>query len=242
MERRRILVIAAAIVAALGVVLVLLYVRGADTRAQEKFETVTVLVANQEIAAGESINDASASGKLATQDIVSSAVLPGAQSDITAIQDKFATQTIFPGEQIIAQKFSASPETAVTDSLALPAGKQAVSINLSDTQRVAGFVNPGSEVAIYFSSGGTVRIMLARVQVIAVGSTTTIKTTTTDANGQPVTTEGLPNTMMTLALNQKDAQKIIFAQDNGSVYFGLLNKKSVVKMDTSATSLSNIFS
>ena len=39
MERRRILVVAAALVAALGAVMVFLYVRGADTRAEDQFET-----------------------------------------------------------------------------------------------------------------------------------------------------------------------------------------------------------
>ena len=39
MDRRRILLVAAAVVAALGTMLVFLYVRGADNRAEQRFET-----------------------------------------------------------------------------------------------------------------------------------------------------------------------------------------------------------
>ena len=50
MDRRRILLIIAAVVAALGTLLVFLYVRNADTRAQESVDTVQVLTASQPIA------------------------------------------------------------------------------------------------------------------------------------------------------------------------------------------------
>ena len=49
------LLVAAAVVAALGTALVFLYVRGADNRAEEKFETTDVLVATVQIERGERI-------------------------------------------------------------------------------------------------------------------------------------------------------------------------------------------
>ena len=54
MDRRRILLIIAAVVAALGTLLVFLYVRNADARAQESVDAVQVLTVSQAIAAGES--------------------------------------------------------------------------------------------------------------------------------------------------------------------------------------------
>ncbi|MAO80927.1 MAG: hypothetical protein CMH82_09745, partial [Nocardioides sp.] len=62
MDRRRMLLVAAAVVAALGTALVFLYVRGADNRAQEKYETTDVLVATVQIERGERIADAAAAG------------------------------------------------------------------------------------------------------------------------------------------------------------------------------------
>ena len=58
MNRRRILLIAAVVVALVGTALVFLYVRGSDARANERFDTVDVLRAVAPIAAGETIDDA----------------------------------------------------------------------------------------------------------------------------------------------------------------------------------------
>ena len=56
--------VAAVLVAALGAVLVFLYVQGADSRAEERFDTVDVLKATAIIEPGETIEDAQAAGKL----------------------------------------------------------------------------------------------------------------------------------------------------------------------------------
>ena len=64
MDRRRILLIIAAVVAALGTLLVFLYVRNADARAQESVDAVQVLTVSQPITAGESYDDALAAGKI----------------------------------------------------------------------------------------------------------------------------------------------------------------------------------
>ena len=66
MDRRRLLIVAAALVAALGTALVVIYARGADQRAEDRFEAVDVLVATQPITAGETVEAAQAAGKIGT--------------------------------------------------------------------------------------------------------------------------------------------------------------------------------
>ena len=65
-------------------------------------------------------------------------------------------------------------------------------------------------------------------QVIAVGQTTMTTATTTTAEGAQ-TTESLPLTLFTLAVNQKEAEKVMFAATHGEISFGLLNDESKVK-------------
>src|SRR4051794_38748134 len=65
MDRRRILLVVAVLVAALGSALVFLYTKGADTRAEKKFDTVQVLEATAIINPGEKFEDAQTAGKLA---------------------------------------------------------------------------------------------------------------------------------------------------------------------------------
>jgi pilus assembly protein CpaB len=231
MDRRRILLVAAVLVAAMGVALVFVYVKGADTRAEQRFETVQVLRATSLIETGESLEDAQAAGKLALQAVANDQLLDGYQENTESLAGTVALAPIYPGEQIIAAKFGA---TAVAQSsLQIPDGKLAVSVNLTDPARVAGFVNPGSEVSIFLSSTDPssgkqfTRLLMDRVTVLGVGSTTPVSTTTTDESGAS-TTEQLPRTLLTLALDQRQAERLLYSTTVGELAFGLLTDKSTV--------------
>lgn len=234
MDRRRILLIAAALVATLGVVLVFLYVRGADTRAQERFETVDVLRVTAPIAKGESIEDALTSGKVALQPVAQDQLLPGVLSTTEQIDGQLALVPIYPGEQLIASKFGGAAAVSAETGLQLQKGQVTATVNLTDTARVAGFVNPGSEVAVFFngtdpaSGQPFTRLLLPKASVLAVGSTTPVSTTTTDQTGQQ-TVEQLPRTLITLALSQKDAERVMFAQGNGELAFSLVGQDTPVR-------------
>ena len=137
----------AVLVAALGAVMVFLYVQGADSRAEERFDTVEVLKATAIIEPGETIEDAQAAGKLAIAEVTQDQLLNGYQTNTDGIAGTKAMQTIYPGEQIVADKFGAG--AAAGSALPIPDDKMAISVNLTDPSRVAGFVDPGSEVAIF---------------------------------------------------------------------------------------------
>ncbi len=244
MDRRRIFLVVAVIVALMGTALVFLYVRGADQRAESRFETVEVLRVTQAIEAGESIDDAAAAGKIAMQPVVRDYLQSGYQTSLEALTGQYATVKIYPGEQVVEGKFDT--EAAAADSaLPIKEDESAVSVNLTDPARVAGFVNPGSEVAIYYSAQGDngpfTRLLLERVTVIGVGSTTPAPaaTATTTAEGEAAP-EALPRTLLTLSLDQKSSEKVIFAQGNGELSFGLLTEDSKISASNGTTS-ANLF-
>ena len=230
MGRRTVILIVALLIAVIGASMVFLYVRGADTRAQEKQEPVEVLKAVAQIEPGESLAKAQTAGKLELQAVPRSQVLEGALSSVGENGALVALARIFPNEQITLSKFGAAGEQ---DVLTLPDGNFAISVNLSDTGRVAGFVSPGSRVAVFLNGpvgaqgqDGT-RLLLPDVQVIAVGATT-VTTSTTTGDGGAQTTESLPRTLFTLAVDQKKAEKLMYASTHGELSFGLLNDKSKV--------------
>ncbi|MCW2793275.1 MAG: hypothetical protein JWO76_2373 [Nocardioides sp.] len=242
MDRRRLLLVAAALVATLGVVLVLLYVRGADARAERRFETVEVLRATAPIEAGETLDAAAAAGKVQLQPVPRGQLLAGAQTAADGLAGLVALTRIYPGEQIIADKFGGLAEAA--SPLQIPKGRLAISVNLTDPARVAGFVNPGSQIAVFVNGVDTAgqpftRMLLDRVTVLGVGSTTPVSTTTTDDTGQQ-TTEQLPRTLLTIAVDQADAQKVLFASSTGEVAFALLTDTSSVRPGPGVTAL-NLF-
>ena len=236
MDRRKALLLVAAVIAAVGTLLVFLYVRGADTRADQRYDAVQVLRVVKPIAAGETVEAAQSAGKIESGSVSKKDLLPDALTGTQPIAGQVATTPIYPGEQLVSSKFGA---TSATNGLAIPKGKIAISINLSDPSRVAGFVNPGDKVAIFLTTEKGARLLLPSVTVIGAGTTTVTTTTTTDASGAQ-STEQLPKTLLTLAVSQQDAERVLLAQKLGELAFGLLNDDSVVAPSQGATDL-NLF-
>ena len=144
MDRRRILLVVAVLVAALGSALVFLYTKGADTRAEEKFDTVEVLEATAVIAPGETFEDAQAAGKLALQAVAKDALLDGYQTTSDSLSGTVSLGTIYPGEQIISAKWGQS--AAVASALQIPDENMAVSVNLDRPRTRGRLRQPGSQV------------------------------------------------------------------------------------------------
>lgn len=230
MGRRFALLIAAVLVAAVGTGIVFAYVKRADDRAIANQKPVTVLIAKTSIAAGTRVIDAANSGAFQTKELPQDAIAPGALSSVDPVKDQVALATIFPGQQLLAGMFGAT--AAADSSIAIPPGQIAASFSFGDPQRVAGFVQPGSNVVIFITSTlskniSATRVLLPKVTVIAVGPTTI----TPPANPAQANPEALSRAMLTLALTQAQAEKIIFAEGNGTLYLGLLNDKSLVRPD-----------
>jgi pilus assembly protein CpaB len=238
--RRFALLISAVLVAALGTGLVFLYVQKADDRAIADQKPVKVLIAKLAIPAGTRVLDAANAGSFETKSVPQLAVAPGALSTTEPISTMVALTTIFPGQQLLTGMFGAT--AASNSSIAIPPGQIAASFSFSDPQRVAGFVQPGSQVAVFakytdpvetgpFKDG--VVLMLPRVTVIAVGPTTI----TPPADPSQANPEALSRALITFALTQRQAEKLIYATTagGGSLYLGLLTDKSVVKPSAGVT-------
>lgn len=227
MDRRKILLVLAAVIAALGTMLVWLYVRGAEGRAQEQFESVNVIVARQDIAPGETFAAASQAGKFEKKAVPANTVLTGAQQDLQGLDGEVALTTIYAGEQVTDAKWGGTGDVDVTSKvIAIPKGKMAVTVNLTDPQRVAGFVQPGSEVAVFLSvedgqPSKWARTLLRRVTVLGVGDTSTVTATKTTAEGES-TTQPIPQTLVTLAVDQKQGERLQWGTNFGILGLGLL--------------------
>jgi pilus assembly protein CpaB len=238
MGRRTILLIVAALVAVVGSGMVFLYVKGADDRAKAAQAPVSVLKAVAQIEPGESLAQASAAGKIDMMDVPAEQRLEGAMDAIGESGGLVALTRIYPNEQVTSSKFGTTGEQ---DTFAMPPGKFAISVNMTDTGRVAGFVAPGSKVALFVnapvgqSQEPGVRLLLPEVQVIAVAQTTVTTATTTDGAGAETTTEALPRTLTTLAVDQEEAEKVLLATKVGEISFGLLNEKSKVSPSDGVT-------
>ncbi|QWC85655.1 Flp pilus assembly protein CpaB [Nocardioidaceae bacterium] len=243
MDRRKILMLVAATIAGAGTLLIFLYVKGADARAAAGFEQVQVLKAVDTIAVGESVDAAVTAGKVQRSTVPVGQVVPGALDAVTSLSGQVAVVPIAPGEQILASKFATT--AATSNGLALSDGHVAISLNLSDTGRVAGFVNPGARVAVFLTGTEDTgerfsRLLLPDVEVVAVGATTLVSQTVTAEGTGATTTEQLPRTLFTLSVDQDQAETLLFAQGMGELAFALLAEDSEVEAGSGVDS-DNVF-
>lgn len=228
--------VAAALVAALGTTLVFLYARGADARAEDRFATAPVLVVTEPVEAGERFADLVAAGKVEVAHIARGARLASALvSTSEAAESAVALTPLYPGEQVIGEKLGDAADTAPT--LLIPdTGELAISVELSDPSRVAGFVTPGSEISIFITTSTYSRVLVDRVTVLGVGSTTPVSA----ADEAEQAAEQLPRTLLTLSVTQKQAERVLFGQSIGELAVGLLTDKSSIEPG-STTGPGNLF-
>ena len=247
MGRRIVLLVVAIAIAAVGAAFVFVYVKGADDRALRGQQPVEVLVAKTQISAGTPVAEAASRGDFVTKRVPVSAVAVGALSTIEPIRESVALAPIYPGQQILTPMFGKTASETAASSLPLPEGDLAVSFQFGDPARVAGFVQPGSKVAVFVTASPKssdsgkqlpdfTRVLLPSASVIAVGPTTLVAPT----DPKQANTEAVPKALLTLALDQNQAAKLVFASQHGQLYLGLLNDKSKVTAGTVVTA-DNLF-
>lgn len=237
MDRRKLLLVVAAVIAVLGVALVFVYAKGADKRAAEKYDTVEVLVANKKIAPGESFDEALESGKFELTDVTKAQVLDGAGDESDGYEGSVALTTVYPGEQLVPEKFGGQFDIEAQTTLPIPEGKVAISILVNDDGRVGKFLAPGAEVAIIFTDIDRTtqepiltKTLLKRVMLLAAGSTSSLNGSgneNTAAEDAPeAENEGEIQQLLTVAVSQRDAERVRFAEKDGELTAALLNGAS----------------
>jgi pilus assembly protein CpaB len=242
MVRRKMLLGAAAVVAALGVLLVFAYAQAAESRAAERFDTTEVLVAQQRIAPGDSLSDALASGKVKLAPVPANVLLASATDSSDELDGEVALTTIHAGEQLIPERFGGADEIEAASVLPIPSGKAAVAVQVQADGRVGSFLRPGAEIAIVVTllddrrRPVVSRVLLERVTVLAHGTTTGSAATESAVEGVDRDVEQL----ITIAADQKAVEKIRFAERAGILSAALLNDASKIAADEGITA-ENLF-
>jgi len=230
---RRIGLFALALVLALfGTGLVYVYADGAEARAMAGQDPVQVLVAVAALPAGSPASAAVADGRVELRALPSRAVPAGALRNLDDMGGRVAASEIFPGEVLLPGRFV---DPSVAGALSIPPGMLASSVELTDPGRVACFVVPGSEVSIYASFSTKVAgaddmqvtgLLLPRVKVLAAGPTSLRGRAPTSDAEQDAPEAPVPTSVLTVAVDQAGAAKLVHAAEIGIVSFALLTANS----------------
>ena len=147
MNKKVVGVIAAAVMAVIGTVLLVVFVQGAEDRALEGEELVTALVATQQIPAGTPVADIA--DFVETEQVPEKIAPEGVLADLVQVQGQVVAADIIEGETLVAGRFvEADQFSARRGSVEVPEGLLEVTIALSQEQFIGGVPVPGDKVAL----------------------------------------------------------------------------------------------
>ena len=147
--RRALGVVGAIVVALLGTMLLVGYVRGAEERALEGEELVEVLVISDIVARGTPAEDM---GRDVTLELVPAKVrADGSVSDLSLLTDLVASTDLLPGEQVVASRFITAQTLSSTARIEAPTDMLEVTVALSNDRALGGALLPGDLVAVIAS-------------------------------------------------------------------------------------------
>ncbi|KSU78927.1 pilus assembly protein CpaB [Pseudarthrobacter enclensis] len=219
---------AAVALALVGALIMLVYANGADQRAMASTNPRKVLVVEKAIPAGTPVHDMAAS--LVIQDVPATAIAATAVTSLDGKAGTVAAVDLVPGEQLLAERLIAPEDVKAKSGVEIPAGLQEVTFELEPKRVVGGRLEAGDHIgiALNYKEGAdkgkvdaeTSQLTLRKVLVTAVQRAPQSSGTEKPADGSNPQDTTLPqgSFMVTVAVNDIDASKIIFTSINGELW------------------------
>lgn len=139
-------IVLAVALAALAALLVTFYVANYKKTVQQGENNVTVYVATKEIPAGTSGGDAQRSQSFRAEQVARRNVVPGAISNLAQLENKIATEAVYPGEQITLSRFKPVQQSGVLSGLA--GNQRAYQLAGDPNQLLVGTLKAGDRVDV----------------------------------------------------------------------------------------------
>jgi len=193
-------------------------------------------------------SEASEAGLIARDTAPRGNVPVGAVTSLEQIQGRVATERILTGEIILLERWGTTDEVAV--GFEIPEGHEAIAVEVGIPPGVAGYIRTGDRVSLIATieapgattteADGTVteepgearsQYLLQSIEVLAVGQRSAA------AEGEEAVGGSV---LMTVALVPADAERLVFAIENASLYFTLL-PPDAEPQDTPGRTLENLF-
>lgn len=248
MKSRGLVVGIAVVLAAAAAAFVLLYTNGVKQDAVNGGTLAVVIVSKQDIPANTSLNPLIDQGVFTELRVPTDAVVDGAVTDLSQLKGQTSTAPILANEQIPQGRLSSGTAPA-GGALGISPGHVAVSLKVSTDAGVNGAITRGSYITVYatydspkFLPGGNAQQQLqnaakqssstqqaATLPPITVTLIPAVRVldvvnpnTGTDANANANTRSSGDQVVLTLDLTPQDAQNLVYAQQTGTTWIGLL--------------------
>jgi Flp pilus assembly protein CpaB len=224
---------------------VAMYVRKVEENSGVSGQSVQVIVAKQDIIAGERMDELLSDGAFETESLDEDLVVEGAITSLEDLEGKETSSPIVAGEQVTAARLAGTGELP-GGTLGIPKGYRAVNIALPAPALLNGDLTAGDHVSLFGHFG-----QAAQVNAKVNGTQTTageFSGTATVTGGAGMTVTLVPDVQVlkvqgtiptssgttastkfsdvelavTLALKPRDVEKVIHARQQGQIYVALI--------------------
>ena len=222
---------------------VAIYVRNVEERSEEASNMVQVIVAKDDIIAGERLDELLSRGAFRTEAVPEDSLVEGAVTSLDELEGKTTSSPIVKGEQVTIARIEGSGALP-GGALGIPAGHTAVNVALPAPSILGGDLTGGDHVTVFAHFGDS-----AEVNAKVTGSSPEDLTATV-SGGTGMTVTLVPDVQVlkvqgevpdggngtlgasqkftelelavTLALKPRDAEKLIHAKSQGEIHLALL--------------------
>lgn len=222
MRRRLLAAFAALVLLVAGTLVLLAYVRGADSRALAGTRTVEVLVVEERIPAGTAGDELAE--LVTTRTMPAMAALDGRVTDLSALAGQVATVDLQAGEQLLTSRFAGASDLRASGTVPVPDGLQELSVLLEPQRVVGARIAAGDSVGVYLSQvlpDGTRQtsavlhgVLVSQVQGAPAPSAD-------DGTEEVAAVTPAASLLVTLALTSAEAETVVFGMEHGSLWLSL---------------------
>jgi Flp pilus assembly protein CpaB len=225
---------------------------------------VPVLVAKDNLAAGQEGNALISQNKVEVKFVSPAQKTPGALSSKDELANALLARTFSKGEQLTVGGLR--PQSLLSKAVEIPKGLEAMAVSTDFTNGGAGYVAPGDLVNVYAVLGRVeakrddstragdpvaaipyptprAELLLTNVKVLDVNTEEAPFRSTTPATQAAVqqTRTSSGSITLLLAVNAVDAEKLILVQTQDSLYFSRVADKNPPVPDTPGSDFFNLF-
>ncbi len=232
MRLRLSLFLIAIVSAMIGTVLIAIYIGGLESRVFSDQKLTNVYVATRRVAKGTPAIELIARGLIRQEKIPSKFVTSGAIKSLKSVKNKFLAVPLEKGEQVTKSVLTEPPS-----GLKTPQDMLAIAIPIDDLALMDGRVKAGGKVAVLITlkpgkdEKDISKILIDSSPVLAVNRAKSGQTGGSQSDKSSIV----------LGVTPENAEKLVFAASQGTVWVGLWPPGVSPKLDTPGQTLDTLY-
>lgn len=256
MRSKIMILVVALVLAGAAAALAVSYLNGARSTIASESEPIGVLVAQDNLPRGLSIEELTQRGLVKIEQVPRRFVSADAVSSSAIVEGQVLAVPLSTGEQLTKNRFQFPSQAGL--SYTVPLGYIALTVPVDEVSGVAGLIKPGDLVMVFAtlkpkSDNKTAYTtqLIPQARVLAIGGTVTSEPTdqgatqqggvfTSSSSTAGGTSGGATYKSVTLALSVADAQRVAFVEELGVLQLALLSQTSAATSTVSPTSFGNL--